>query len=65
MIAGYGTTASTLSFAIHILLNHPEELEKLREEIDSLVCALMIYSKISIIHYNLLFNLFKPGSSQL
>ena len=37
MIAGYGTTASTLSFAIHILLNHPEELEKLREEIDSLV----------------------------
>lgn len=37
MIAGFGTTASTLSFAIHILINHPEELEKLRDEIDSLV----------------------------
>lgn len=49
MIAGYGTTASTLCFAIHVLLYHPEELEKLRQEIDTL--EVINYESINQLEY--------------
>ena len=34
MIAGYDTTATTLSFASYVLSKHPVEQQKLQEEID-------------------------------
>ena len=35
MLAGYDTTSNTLSYCMHILTTHPEELAKLQDEIDA------------------------------
>lgn len=35
MLAGYDTTSNALSYAMHILTTHPDELAKLQDEIDA------------------------------
>ena len=35
MLAGYETTSTALTYAIYILIKHPEEQQKLIEEVDS------------------------------
>ena len=35
MVAGYDTTSNALSYAMHILTTHPDELVKLQDEIDA------------------------------
>jgi cytochrome P450 len=49
MIAGYDTTSSTLSFCLHVLATHPEEIGKLQDEIDSLVFWHFIYYYIRLL----------------
>ena len=35
MLAGYETTSNTLSYVINVLIKHPEEQQKLYEEIEA------------------------------
>ena len=35
MLAGFDTSSNTLNYCSYILANHPEELLKLQEELDS------------------------------
>ena len=39
LIAGHETTSGLLSFAIHLLLEHPEALERARNEVDRVLGA--------------------------
>jgi cytochrome P450 len=36
-VAGYETTSTTLTWALHLLLQHPDKLAKLQQEIDTVV----------------------------
>ena len=35
MVAGYDTTSSTMSYCFHALINNPDEVARLQEEIDA------------------------------
>ena len=35
LFAGFDTTAGTLGFCMYILINHPEEMRKIQDELSS------------------------------
>lgn len=42
IFAGFDTTASTLAFCFYVLINHPEEMAKLQEELDSMNTVIVL-----------------------
>ena len=55
LFAGFDTTAGTLGFCMYILINHPEEMRKIQDELSSFdtVSFLILKYKIFISTINL------------
>lgn len=46
MVAGFDTTSSVLSTLLYVLATYPNELEKLKKEIDTVVKIIKTYNYI-------------------
>uniref|UniRef100_A0A1I7TRP5 Cytochrome P450 n=1 Tax=Caenorhabditis tropicalis TaxID=1561998 RepID=A0A1I7TRP5_9PELO len=52
LVAGYDTTANTLAYACHMLMKHPEKMEKAQKEIDEICTSENIsYDDMSKLKY--------------